>query len=71
MELVHIIVKANRRELFSNESDYDSIGMIFQEDEEHIYIKPVRKNIKNESFIGSVVRYPKFMVDIKRDLEDI
>lgn len=66
MELVHITVKPKHKELFSHKLDHDSIGIVFQEDEEHIYINPFKRDIDNVSFIGSVVRYPKFMVDIKK-----
>ena len=63
--LIHVVVQEKYRDCFSHKSDHDSIGIVFDETDTHIYIKPIKRGIEQKSFVGSVVRYPKNMIIVE------
>ncbi len=71
MKIVHIKVNQSCKDLFTHKTDHDSIGILFQEDDEHIYIKPFKRDVNQVSFIGSITRYPKNMISIENIMEQL
>ena len=53
---ITVIVKPEWRGCFSHESSHEFTGYIWQEDDEHIYVK---------NDIGILNRYPRYMIDIQ------
>ena len=60
--LIKIVVKPKYRPCFSYKLDHESIGVLSEEDETHIKIKPIRNG-----YVGNLTRYPKNMVNIIRE----
>jgi len=63
LKIVHIRVKDIHKNNFSDAQDRNSIGILDDETEDHLYIKPFKKDIDYKSFIGSTVRYPIYAID--------
>lgn len=64
--IVHVeFKKPEFSDNYSDHYDKSSIGFVWQEDATHIWIKPFKRNICSESFIGSPVRYRKELLIIK------
>jgi len=62
--LLHIKLKEEIKDTYSEPQDHDSIGIFFQEDDTHIWVKPIKKDINSASFVGSPVRYLKSTVTV-------
>lgn len=60
--LVKVTVKEKYKGNFQN-VEFIAIGILDSENSSHLYINPIRSNLANESFIGSMTRYPKNMIE--------
>lgn len=66
IQIVHVIVKEPLRCIFTNFMEHDVIGIVWVEDEEHIWVKTFRQSIVNfKSHMSIPIRYPKDMIDIE------
>jgi hypothetical protein len=64
MRIVHVIINEDFKKLYSSIQDRDTYGIVFQEDNDYMWIRPFSRTYKQESYIGSPVRYNKSKIQI-------
>lgn len=62
MTIVKVEVQEKFKQWFSDKQDHNSIGILFDENSDHISIKPFKRDLNSSCFIGSITRYPKRML---------